>query len=154
MNNTKNILNLLNETDYQFEFENEFNDILHYAAEEFNIAKPLMIDLLITNNEKIKKISREYRNKNKETDILSFPTDWNDFKFLNFLFLGEIIISYEKILNQANEYGHSIKREFCYLFSHGIVHLFHFDHQTEEQEKIMNFHVDNIMKKLGVSRND
>ncbi|VEU59232.1 rRNA maturation RNase YbeY [Mesomycoplasma neurolyticum] len=154
MNIKKNSLNFLNDTKYKFEFLNEFKKIVDYAQEEFEIEKPLHVDLLLTNNLKIKKISNEYRKKDKETDVLSFPTDWNDFKFLDYLFLGEIIISYEKIIEQAKEYGHSIKREFCYLFTHGMVHLFHFDHQTEKDEEIMNSHVNNIMKKLGVNRDD
>lgn len=66
--------------------------------------------------------------------------------------LGQIIISPWKIKKQAKEFNHSLRREFCYIFAHGIAHLFGFDHITEEEAKIMNGHVDNIMNKLNIKR--
>ncbi|UWD34541.1 rRNA maturation RNase YbeY [Mesomycoplasma molare] len=148
----KNILNFSNATNYKFRFLKEFKEILELAQKEFNSKKKISVDLLLTNNEEIKKISNLYRNKNKETDILSFPTNWDELSFLDYLPLGEIIISFEKVRSQAKEYGHSIKREYCYLFAHGIAHLFGFDHLTKEEEDKMNYHVDNIMKKMEITR--
>ncbi|WGI37011.1 rRNA maturation RNase YbeY [Mesomycoplasma lagogenitalium] len=150
--NKKNILNFCNETHYKFRFLKEFKEILNLAQKEFNIKKNISVDLLLTDNENIKQISNTYRNKNKPTDILSFPTDWNQLNFLDILPIGEIIISYEKVKEQAKEYGHSIKREYCYLFAHGIAHLFGFDHLTKEEEDKMNYYVDNIMKKMEINR--
>ncbi|ACF07417.1 conserved hypothetical protein [Metamycoplasma arthritidis 158L3-1] len=102
---------------------------------------------------KMKKLNRHFRNKNYVTDILSFPLEGlEELNFLEVLPLGQIIMSPWKIKKQAKEFNHSLKREFCYIFAHGIAHLFGFDHQTEDEAKIMNAHVDNIMNKLNIRR--
>ncbi|TRM73097.1 rRNA maturation RNase YbeY, partial [Sulfolobus sp. A20-N-F8] len=72
--------------------------------------------------------------------------------FMKEKFLGEILISYQKIQQQAKEYGHSVTREFCYLFTHGVYHLLGYDHISLEEEKQMNKKVDKIMKLLQIER--
>ncbi|MBU4691214.1 rRNA maturation RNase YbeY [Mycoplasma zalophi] len=142
-----------NDTNYRFRYKKDYQNILDLAKEEFNSEKDIDVDILIVNNEQIQLYNQEYRNKNYPTDILSFPFD--DDMSLNFLDnrpLGQIIISYEKIKEHAKEYNHSIRREFCYIFCHGIAHLFGFDHLTPEEEANMNKHVDAIMEKLSISR--
>ncbi|MGZ9428915.1 rRNA maturation RNase YbeY [Mycoplasma sp. 480] len=145
-------MNFSNNTNYQFRYLKEFKEILNLAHQEFKARKKIVVDFLLTDNEQIKIISKEYRKKDKVTDILSFGTNWSDFDFLDFLPLGEIIISYQKVKEQAKEYGHTLKREYCYLFAHGLAHLFGFDHLTKEDEDKMNYHVDKIMKKMEISR--
>ncbi|MBN3534368.1 rRNA maturation RNase YbeY [Mycoplasma procyoni] len=147
-----NTLNFFNKTSYPFRYKKEFEQILNLAKEEFKHKKNISVDVLLTDNEHIREISKNTRNKDKATDILSFPTNFDDFKFLDFTPIGEIIISHQKVRAQAEEYGHSVKREFCYLFAHGLTHLFGFDHLTKEEEDEMNRHVDNMMKKMEIYR--
>lgn len=139
---------------YEFKYQGEFNKILEFFCEEFNIDKKIIVDLLVTNNEGIKIINNKYRNINKSTDILSFPIDdFIDYKFMNERPMGEIIISYEKLISQAKEFNHSELREFCYIFTHGLVHLNGLDHKKNKNEEIeFNFHVDNIINKIKIFR--
>ncbi|QJR44430.1 rRNA maturation RNase YbeY [Mycoplasma miroungirhinis] len=142
-----------NDTNYPFRYKKDFQNILDLAKSEFNSHKDIDVDILIVNNEQIQKYNWEYRNKNYPTDILSFPFDDEiSLDFLDNRPLGQIIISYEKIKEHAKEYNHSVRREFCYIFCHGIAHLFGFDHLTPEDEKNMNKHVDAIMQKLNITR--
>ncbi|MCV3733774.1 rRNA maturation RNase YbeY [Mycoplasma enhydrae] len=131
----------------------EFLDILDASAKEFRVQKKLLVDVLFVNKFKMKKLNFRYRNKNYTTDILSFPLDAQyELSFLDEIYLGQIIISPWKIKKQAKEFNHSIRREFCYIFAHGIAHLFGYDHQTEQEASTMNAHVDNIMNILGIKR--
>ncbi|WP_373434950.1 rRNA maturation RNase YbeY [Metamycoplasma equirhinis] len=144
-----------NKSFFRFEFMNDFLDILQVAKEEFSAKKDLNVDVLFVSALKMKKLNFVYRNKNYVTDILSFPLDSNEeLEFLDQIELGQIIISPWKIKKQAKEYNHSLRREFCYIFAHGIAHLFGFDHILESEAKIMNQHVDNIMKKLNITREE
>ncbi|BDX52423.1 rRNA maturation RNase YbeY [Metamycoplasma equirhinis] len=144
-----------NKSFFRFEFMNDFLDILQVAKEEFSAKKDLNVDVLFVSASKMKKLNFVYRNKNYVTDILSFPLDSNEeLEFLDQIELGQIIISPWKIKKQAKEYNHSLRREFCYIFAHGIAHLFGFDHILESEAKIMNQHVDNIMKKLNITREE
>ncbi|WP_369991274.1 rRNA maturation RNase YbeY [Mycoplasmopsis arginini] len=148
-----NKLTIKNKSLFYFKFEQDFLNILKEAKKEFGSKKNLSVDLLFVNKFKMKKLNNVYRNKNYTTDILSFPLEAaNELDFLDYLELGQIIISPWKIKKQAREFNHSLRREFCYIFAHGVAHLFGFDHQTEEETKIMNGHVDNIMAKLGINR--
>ncbi|MDI3348330.1 rRNA maturation RNase YbeY [Mycoplasmopsis arginini] len=148
-----NKLTIKNKSLFCFKFEQDFLNILKEAKEEFGSKKNLSVDLLFVNKFKMKKLNNLYRNKNYTTDILSFPLEAaKELDFLDYLELGQIIISPWKIKKQAREFNHSLRREFCYIFAHGVAHLFGFDHQTEEETKIMNGHVDNIMAKLGINR--
>lgn len=142
-----------NESFHKFKFLTEFKNILDEAIKEFNLDKFIEVDLLFVVAPKMKKLNKLYRNKNYVTDVLSFPFESNlEFSFLDTIPLGQIIISPWKIKKQAKNFNHSIKREFCYIFTHGIAHLLGYDHQTEEEAKIMNEHVENIMRKMNITR--
>ncbi|AWX69502.1 rRNA maturation RNase YbeY [[Mycoplasma] anseris] len=148
-----NNLNYKNKSFHSFKFKEDFLNILKEAQIEFDTNKDLQVDVLFVNKFKMKKLNNQFRNKNYTTDILSFPLECEkELNFLGFLPLGQIIISPWKIKKQAKEFNHSLRREFCYIFAHGIAHLFGFDHLTNEEAKIMNNHVENIMKRLNITR--
>lgn len=149
-----NILTINNETKFNFEFEEQFEKILNIFAKELKYKTILKVDVLITDNKRIKEISKKYRNIDNVTDVLSFPFEFNDFsEQLGFNFLGEIVLSYEKIAEQAEEFNHSLMREFCYLFTHGLVHLSGRDHKKSlEEEKQFNDIVDKIMNEIKIYR--
>lgn len=108
------------------------------------------VNLLLTMNEEIHQMNLHFRKKDCPTDVLSFPmVDYEmagDFEFLEDmqeyfhpesgeLMLGDIVISKEKVLSQAEEYGHSIKREYAFLIAHSMLHLFGYDH-IEDIERV------------------
>jgi probable rRNA maturation factor len=150
----KSILNIEINDEYKFKYKKEFNKIIKLFCKEFNIREKIVVDLLITNNDGIQAINKDYRNIDKSTDILSFPfEDFIDYKIMKVRPMGEIIISYEKLASQAEEFGHSELREFCYMFSHGLVHLNGMDHKKNKKEEIeFNLHVDNIIRLMKINR--
>lgn len=148
-----NIISIEIDDNYDFKFEKEFKRILKTFGKILNYSNNLKVDVLITNNKNIKKISKEYRDIDKETDVLSFPFQFDEFSNqIGINFLGEIILSYEKIEQQAIEFNHSLKREFCYLFTHGLVHLSGRDHKKSEEETEFNNIVYQIMEKEKINR--
>jgi len=125
------------------------------------------INLLLTMNAEIRKLNQEYRGIDRETDVLSFPLNEFDvpgvFDFLGEdedafdpdsgeLLLGDIVISKEKVLSQAEEYGHSPLREFSFLIAHSVLHLTGYDHMEEEDRILMEEKQRTILDKLGIER--
>ncbi|TPR53882.1 rRNA maturation RNase YbeY [Metamycoplasma neophronis] len=148
-----NNLAFKNKSFHCFKFKEDFFNILEEARKEFGTKKPVSVDVLFVTKNKMKKLNNEHRNKNYTTDILSFPLESEkELDFLDEVQLGQIIISPWKIKKQAKEFNHGLRREFCYIFAHGIVHLYGFDHMTEEEANVMNGHVDNIMNRLNIKR--
>ena len=122
----------------------------------------LYISITLTTPEHIHEINKQYRNVDKETDVLSFPMfekEELDEKIKNQNFehedvLGDIVISIERVKGQAQEYGHSFEREFSYMIVHGFYHLMGYDHIEEEDKIIMRPKEENILNKLGIRRDD
>ena len=109
------------------------------------------LNLTICDNEYIREINREYRNIDKETDVLSFPMMDFDTPEITVM-LGDIIISYEKAVSQAEEYCHSIKRELCFLCCHSALHLLGYDHETEDERTEMEQKQKEILERLNIKR--
>ena len=119
----------------------------------------LYINVILTNPENIRKINNQYRNIDKETDVLSFPmfekeeienlkNNGNDIEEP----LGDIVISIEKVEEQAIEYGHSFERELAYMLIHGFYHLMGYDHMNDEDKKQMREKEEGVLNKLNISR--
>ncbi len=102
------------------------------------------VSVAFVDNEMIKELNNQYRDKNEATDVLSFPMD-NEI-------LGDIIISAERAVAQAEEYGHSVKRELAYLTVHGILHLFGYDHHNKEEKDEMRQKEERVLTQLNISR--
>lgn len=148
-------ININIENGNSFKYEEEFKQILENLAVYFDIKKQIILDVSIVNNKKIQKLNKEHRGKNYPTDILSF--DFGDsslYDSLPFLPIGELVISHEKVEQQALEFNHSLKREYCYLFAHGLVHLMGYDHEEENERIKMNKIVDKIFDPLGIKREE
>jgi probable rRNA maturation factor len=106
------------------------------------IKAPLEVGLLIVSNNKIKSLNLEFRKINKVTDVLSFPFYQKKeltklFKKQNPIYLGDIVIAFDRAKSQAHDYQHSLKREMSFLFVHGLLHLLGYDHTNKRQEHQM-----------------
>ncbi len=120
----------------------------------------LCITITLTTPENIQKINKEYRNIDRATDVLSFPMfekDELDEKIQKNAFehediLGDIIISIEKVEEQAKEYEHSFERELSYMLVHGFYHLMGYDHIKEEDKLIMRPKEEKILADLKINR--
>lgn len=144
--------------DYIFNTTNEEIDtseidrVIKFACKHLNIKNPLL-NIVIVDNEKIREINREYRNKDAVTDVISFAfEEVNDVEYDDIRFLGEIYISYERCKSQASDYGHSVRREFCYLAVHGLLHLLGYDHMNEEDKKVMRALEEEILNEYDIKR--
>ncbi|AIA29724.1 putative rRNA maturation factor [Mycoplasmopsis californica] len=148
-------LNINIEDGNSFIFQKEYEQVLKNLATYFKIEKQVILDVSIVNNLKIQELNKEYRNKDYPTDILSFDFGMDEvYDELPILPLGELVISHEKVEQQAQEFNHSLRREYCYLFAHGLVHLMGYDHENEEEKKQMDKIVDNIFNPLGITREE
>ena len=127
----------------KFILENEYKE--EYGKNDYYLS------LLIADNKIIKQINKEYRNKDTETDVISFA--YNETENIGGLnVLGDIIISLEKVKNQSKEYGHSEEREFYCVLCHGMLHLLGYDHIEEEDKKIMRKREEAILSSFGYTR--
>ena len=145
------------------EYENIIKKVVEQCFKEEKLENSkLYISITLTTPEHIHEINKQYRNVDKETDVLSFPMfekDEIDEKIKNQDFehedvLGDIVISIEKVKGQAEEYGHSFEREFSYMIVHGFYHLMGYDHIEEEDKVIMRPKEENVLTKLGIRRDE
>ena len=160
-----------NEVDAKFDFD--FEEIAREVAEavlkEEECDYDVEISLTITDDEGIRVINREYRDMDKPTDVLSFPTinydQPGDFSVIeseqkngilnpdtgNIAF-GDIVINEARVRSQAKDYGHSEKREFAFLIAHSMLHLCGYDHMEEIEAGIMESKQESVLQSLGITR--
>lgn len=161
-----------NETDKKFSFDIEkvIKEVAEEVLEMEHCPYEVQINVLLTDNQGIRKYNKEYRGIDKETDVLSFPNlefevsgdfEIEETKEADYfdpdtgeLILGDIILSVEKIEEQARNYGHSEKREFAFLVAHSMLHLSGYDHMEEQEAKIMEDKQEEVLQKLGITREE
>ena len=140
------------------DYEELINRVLNTCFQEENMEKTsIYIDITLTNPENIKKLNKEYRKIDKETDVLSFPMfekeEIENLKLTTYPeTLGDIVISIERVKEQAVEYGHSFERELAYMVVHGFYHLRGEDHIEENDKLIMREKEEKVLEKLKISR--
>lgn len=128
---------IFNEYGKEVEEEKILNNYIKYVVKKLQLKK-CEFNIILVNNKKIHEINKQYRNVDRETDVISFAMeDEMDVEYTDFRLLGDIYISIDKCYLQAEEYGHSRVREICFLATHGILHLLGYDHMNEEEEKEM-----------------
>ena len=140
-NNTNNDINT-----------SELEDYIKYVVKELDIENAIF-NIIFIDNKEIREINREYRNVDRETDVISFALEDNmEVVYEDFRLLGDIYISYEKAIEQAELYNHSVKREVFFLATHGILHLLGYDHMEEEDEKVMFGKQNELLDGYGITR--
>lgn len=116
------------------------------------------VSVTLTDNVYIHELNKKYRGIDRPTDVLSFALNEGDepevFDGPEVNMLGDIIISVERAVEQASEYGHSVEREIAFLTVHGMLHLLGYDHMEEEDRKEMRQEEDFVMEKLGITRGE
>ena len=158
------------ETEVSFDFDHKTlaNEVIEAACDAENCPYEAEVNLTLVDDDSIHEINREYRQIDRPTDVLSFPMQTYDapadFSHAedcvedNFnpdtgeLLLGDIILSVDKVKEQAAAYGHSEKREFAFLILHSMLHLFGYDHETEQEREAMEARQRSILDDLGIMR--
>lgn len=136
-----------------FKHKRLYKKIAKTTLELLQIEGQSEVNVIIVNNDLIRQLYKQYKNKDKATDVLSFEADFRKLApMIGYNMLGDIYISWEKVEEQAKEYNHSTKREWAYLFAHGMLHLCGYDHMNEKDEKVMNDLANEIMKRVKVGR--
>lgn len=135
------MLNVINRTNYKdfVEYYSLLEEYLNKTLKVLNLKDEYVLSLIICGPISIKKINRDYRNIDKVTDVISFALlDSEEIEIYDEqIELGDIFINRNRVLSQAKEYNHSVKREFIFLFVHGLLHLFGYDHMNKEDEDKM-----------------
>lgn len=126
------------------EMEALLNKVVEHVVQAENATGAEEVSILITDNTEIQSLNAEYREIDSPTDVLSFPMDEEC--------LGDIVISMDKVLEQAEEYGHSPERELAFLTVHGMLHLLGYDHIEEEDRVQMRTREEEILNELGIRR--
>ena len=143
---------IFNETNEEIK---ELKDVEYVLNKAIEIEKTgtVNFNVIIVDNEYTHKLNKEYRGIDRPTDVISFALeDSEDIKYEDFRLLGDIYISIDKAKEQAEEYGHSFKREICFLAVHGLLHLLGYDHMEKEEEKIMFSKQELILNEAGITK--
>lgn len=156
------------EVSFDFDYQALADEVITAACDAEACPYEAEVNLTFVDNERIRGINREYRQIDRPTDVLSFPMQTYevpaDFSHAedrvedNFnpdtgeLLLGDIVLSVEKVREQAAAYGHSEKREFAFLILHSMLHLFGYDHETEREREAMETRQRCILERLDITR--
>ena len=155
---------------FDFAYDKLAESVVEFCLVHENFPYQAEVNMTLTDNENIHEINREYRGIDRPTDVLSFPLlsyeKPGNFDFLREereedfnpdtgeVMLGDIIISVDKVLEQAQNYGHSPKREFAFLIVHSMLHLFGYDHIEPEEAAVMEPKQKQILEELNIPREE
>ena len=163
-------LNLEKEYDLELglEYEETAKMVINQVLEEEGCPYEAEVNLLLTSDEEIHRMNREYREVDRPTDVLSFPQveyetpadfSWAEEHEVDCfdpdsgeLLLGDIVISLDKVKEQAEKYGHGVRREYAFLIAHSVLHLTGYDHMEDEERQVMEQKQREIMERLDILR--
>ena len=150
------------------DYEGTASLVISQVLEEEGCPYEAEVNLLLTSNEEIHRMNREYRDVDRPTDVLSFPqVEYEspvDFSWAEAherdcfdpdtgeLLLGDIVISLDKVKEQAEKYGHGVRREYAFLIAHSMLHLLGYDHMTEDEAKDMETRQSAVIEHLNITR--
>lgn len=144
-------IEVINQTKEKID-EKDLLKLCKYAVKKLKVKKPIF-NLIIVDNKRIREINKEFRKIDKETDVISFALEENnDIIYSKFRFLGDIYISIDKAKEQAELYGHALKREMHFLTIHGILHLLGYDHIKDSDRVIMRKLEESVLNGYDVKK--
>ena len=138
----------------RFEFEDDLNECgLRTDSVDAEIG------VTVVSADEIRELNREYRSNDSVTDVLSFP-QYDDMDELaaaltendDTVLIGDVVICYDRVLSQAEEFGTGVTREFVYLFTHSVLHLLGYDHMQEDERREMRGREEDILRVIGVTK--
>ena len=138
------------------QYEEVYLDLLKTIVEHLKLKCDPIVSVSFVDNKYIHKINKKYRQIDRPTDVISFAFLDTENNYDTILYsqvpvvLGDIYISIDKAKEQASEYGHSLNRELCFLFVHGLLHLLGYDHMEKSDEEVMFKLQDEILSMKGV----
>lgn len=137
-------------------YEKDFSTIIEGTLNYLHITDDIEVSAILVDDVKIHEINRDYRQIDRSTDVISFALEDSEQYYVEGMprELGDIFISVDHAKSQAEEYGHSLRREMCFLFTHGLLHLLGYDHMKEEDEKVMFALQKDILKELHMTREE
>lgn len=147
------MIEVFNQTNVEISELKEVEKVLLGAIEKENLTN-VEFNVIIVDNNYIHELNKNYRNIDKETDVITFALEDEKTVILpdDKRVLGDIYISIDKARQQSNEYGHTLLRELTFLAVHGFYHLLGYDHLTEEEEKIMFAKQEEVLELYGIKR--
>lgn len=150
-----------------FDYEDVYHRVVDTVLDKYGCPYECEVSLILMDNDSIHEINKESRGIDSETDVLSFPNlsftipgNFDSFEDSidcyepdsGELLLGDIVISVDRVISQANEFGHSILREYAFLIAHSMLHLIGYDHMEEDERVEMEKQQTEIMNTLGINR--
>lgn len=149
---------LIDNRDLDFEIPEgiikDFEKSTEVILEMENIDEDVEVSVSFVNEDEIKELNRDYRDKNKITDVLSFPTEIEYHIEGVPLILGDVVICSKRAKEQSEEFGHSFQRELVYLFVHSMFHLLGYDHIDEDDKLLMRQKEKEALKRIGIFKNE
>ena len=157
------------DADFGFDIEELAKSVADTVLDMEGCAADIEVGLTITDGEGIHELNKEFRGIDSPTDVLSFPNvsyeNAGDFSVLlgeqlvdlldpdtGKIMFGDIVINEDRVRSQAEDYGHSVKREFAFLVAHSMLHLCGYDNMEEEEAKVMEKKQEDVLGKLGITR--
>ena len=156
------------EVKFDFDYRELAQKVVDFCLDYMEFPYEAEVNLTLTDDAGIHEINKEFRQIDRPTDVLSFPmlnyTIPGDFTFLDAedsndfnpdtgeAMLGDIVISVDKVFEQAENYGHSSEREYAFLITHSMLHLFGFDHMDAEEAKVMESKQKDILQMMNILR--
>ena len=150
-----NTVDYIDESELVSESDKELlTNLIHFTLKKENILFNYELSMSFVTDKEIRELNKAYRGIDKATDVLSFPMiDDFTIEFSDYIYpLGDIVISIDKVIEQAKTYNHSFKREIAFLTVHSILHLLGFTHETKTEEKEMFSRQEYILKEFGLER--
>lgn len=148
-----NKIEIFNQTEEEVKELETVEKVLYSALEKEHMENT-SFNLIIVDNNYIHELNKNYRHIDRETDVITFALEDEDTVIIpdDERILGDVYISLDKAMAQADEYGHSFLREICFLAVHGFYHLLGYDHMTEADEKVMFAKQEEVLNSYGITR--
>lgn len=156
------------EVNFDFDYKELAKKVIEFSFDYVSFPYEAEVNLTLTDNIGIHEINKEFRGIDRPTDVLSFPMlSYQTPGVFDFLdeennddfnpdtgeaLLGDIIISVDKVIEQAENYGHSVEREYAFLITHSMLHLFGYDHMEESEASIMEEKQRDMLQKMNILR--
>ncbi|MBQ8892751.1 MAG: rRNA maturation RNase YbeY [Bacilli bacterium] len=145
-------IGLFNETEENIDdYFKEIKKVLERGLDMLDI-KECEFNIIVVGNNYIHELNKTYRGIDRETDVISFALEDDKTFNLESRVLGDIYISIDRVYSQANDYGHSVLREFAFLAVHGMLHLLGYDHMNKSDEEVMFNLQEKILESAGITR--